>query len=78
MPPHELPEPDELREQVLALVGLIVAARDLLPPELSRQVTELARQILLLTRALIDRGLERLEAAEAAGREPVIEDIPIS
>jgi len=60
-------------QQLIAVVGTL---RELVPPELQQQVTDLIRQILLLVRALLDRVIERLEPAR--GGEPDVEDIPIS
>jgi len=59
-----------------ALVALIQALRDLVPPELQQQVTELIRQVLLLVRALVDHWIERLDGER--GGEPEVEDIPIA
>jgi len=57
------------------LLALLEAARRSVPPELSQQVVEALRALLLALRALIDWYLERLDAATA---EPApVEDIPI-
>jgi hypothetical protein len=59
-----------------ALVALIELARGIVPPELSAQLAELFRELLLLARAIIDWYLDRLERRRA---EPVtVEDIPIT
>jgi len=71
----ELPRP-EAGDELDALVALLRALRELVPPELQQQVTDLIRQILLLVRALLDRVIEHLEPAR--GGEPDVEDIPIS
>jgi hypothetical protein len=71
---RDLPRPDA-RDEIDALVGLLRALRDLVPPELQQQVSELMRQILLLLRAIIDFWAQRLEAPHAA--EVEIQDIPI-
>jgi hypothetical protein len=63
---------DELQQ----LVTAVAALRELVPPELQQQVTELIRQVLVLVRAILDRLIERLEPAR--GSEPDVEDIPIS
>ena len=60
-----------------ALVALLESLRDLLPPELREQVTELVRQLLLVLRALIDWLVDRLERGPR-GATPEVEDIPIS
>jgi hypothetical protein len=62
-------------DDLAALVALVQALRDLVPPELQQQVTDLVRQMLLLVRALLDHWIERLEADR--GGEPQVEDIPI-
>ncbi|MEA2384661.1 MAG: hypothetical protein QOH72_4632 [Solirubrobacteraceae bacterium] len=64
--------PDELAQ----LVALLASLRELVPPELQQQVTDLIRQVLLLVRALLDLVIERLEPGR--GGEPDVEDIPIA
>jgi hypothetical protein len=60
-----------------AMMALLAAVRDAVPPELSRQLAEALRQLLLALRALIDWYIERL-GEPAPGRERVeIEDIPL-
>ena len=63
-------------DELAALVALVQALRDLVPPELQQQVTELIRQVLVLLRALLDHWIERLEPGR--GAEPDVEDIPIA
>src|SRR3954452_369144 len=63
-------------DDLAALVALVQTLRDLVPPELQQQVTELIRQVLVLLRALLDRWIERLEPGR--GAEPAVEDIPIA
>jgi hypothetical protein len=63
-------------DELAALVALVQALRDVVPPELQQQVAELIRQILVLIRALLDRWIERLEPER--GSEPEVEDIPIA
>jgi hypothetical protein len=57
------------------LTVLLDAARGAVPPELSRQLTEALRDLLLALRAILDYSIARLErpAAEA----PPVEDIPV-
>jgi hypothetical protein len=69
--------PRETRDELDALVGLLRALRELVPPELQQQVTDLIRQVLLLLRAIIDFWVERLEAPRAAGGGVEVQDIPI-
>jgi hypothetical protein len=60
-----------------ALLALVSAVRDAVPPELSRQLAEALRQLLLALRALLDWYIERL-GEPAPGRERVdVEDIPL-
>jgi hypothetical protein len=60
-----------------ALTALLAAVRDAVPPELSRQLAEALRQLLLALRALLDWYIERL-GDPAPGRAPVeVEDIPL-
>jgi hypothetical protein len=70
------PRAEQANEDLAALVALVQALRDLVPPELQQQVTELIRQVLLLVRALVDHWIERLEGER--GGEPDVEDIPIA
>jgi hypothetical protein len=65
-----------LDAELAALVAALAALRELVPPELQRQVADLVRQVLLLVRAILDRWIERLEAER--GAEPEVEDIPIA
>jgi hypothetical protein len=65
-----------LTEELQQLVAVVASLRELVPPELQQQVTDLIRQVLLLVRALLDRVIEHLEPAR--GTEPDVEDIPIS
>jgi hypothetical protein len=61
-------------DELDALVALLRALRELVPPELQQQVSDLIRQVLLLLRAVIDFWVQRLEAPPA-GVE--VQDIPI-
>ena len=71
-----------MRDELEELAGLLRALRDVVPPELQAQVTEVLRQVLLLVRALLDWFVERLEATtpeRAAATEPSpAQDIPIA
>ena len=60
-----------------ALLALLEAVRDVVPPELSRQLADALRDLLLALRALLDWYVERL-GEPAPGRTGVeVEDIPI-
>jgi hypothetical protein len=60
-----------------ALLALLATVRDAVPPELSRQLAEALRQLLLALRALLDWYIERL-GEPAPGRTRVeVEDIPL-
>jgi len=63
-------------DDLAQLVALLGSLRELVPPELQQQVTDLIRQVLLLVRALLDHVIERLEPGR--GGEPEVEDIPIA
>jgi hypothetical protein len=63
-------------DELAQLVALLGSLRELVPPELQQQVTDLIRQVLLLVRALLDHVIERLEPER--GGEPEVEDIPIA
>ena len=69
--------PRDTRDELDALVGLLRALRELVPPELEQQVTEVIRQVLLLLRAVIDFWVERLEAPRRGGGGVEVQDIPI-
>jgi hypothetical protein len=71
---RELPLHDG-RDELDALVGLLRALRELVPPELRQQVSEVIRQVLLLLRAIIDFWVEQLDAPRPAETE--VHDIPI-
>jgi len=58
-----------------ALVSLVESARGALPPELSRQLTDALRELLIALRAVLSYSIERLE--RPAREEPQVEDIPI-
>jgi hypothetical protein len=58
------------------VVALLDALRRAVPPELSRQLAEALRDLLLAVRALIDWYLEKLgDRGKPAG--PEVEDIPL-
>ena len=65
--------------ELSTVVALLGAVKDAIPPELSAQVAEALRELLLAVRALIDWYLERLERAPqpARGGAGRVEDIPI-
>lgn len=70
-------------DEVEALAALLRTLRELVPPELQHQVTDVLRQVLLLLRSLIDWWVARLdeggrgtESPRAA--EPGVEEIHIS
>ena len=60
-----------------ALLGLLDAVRDAVPAELSQQLADALRRLLLALRALLDWYIERL-GEPAPGRTRVeVEDIPL-
>jgi hypothetical protein len=60
-----------------ALLALLDAVRDAVPAELSRQLADALRELLLALRALLDWYIERL-GEPAPGRAQVeVEDIPL-
>jgi hypothetical protein len=71
----ELPRPGA-RDELDALVALLRALRELVPPELQQQVSEVIRHVLLLLRAVIEYWVERLDAPRPAAVE--VQDIPIA
>jgi hypothetical protein len=73
--PAEADRPSEL---ALAL-KLLEGVRDLVPAELSQQLAEAVRELLLAIRALIDWYLDRLERLPRTGDSGGdVEDIPIA
>ena len=57
------------------LIALAESLRGAVPPELSRQLADALRELLIALRAVLDYSIERLEPGE---RAPVqVEDIPI-
>ena len=58
-----------------ALVALLETARTSVPPEVSRQLAEATRELLLALRALIDWWIARLEREPERPTE--VQDIPI-
>lgn len=70
--PESPPAPDPQ-----ALLALLDALREAVPAELSHQLAEALRDLLLALRAVIDWYLERLGESQSA-RSPVdVEDIPL-
>ena len=59
------------------LTALLETLRGLVPPELQGQLRDLARQILLVLRALIDRSLKSLEAGPRTHGGPEVHDIEV-
>jgi hypothetical protein len=59
-----------------AIVGLIDVLRRSVPAEITRQLAEALRDLLLALRALIDWYLEKLDGGEGE-TEPAVEDIPL-
>jgi hypothetical protein len=78
-PPSGYAEPDASSggegPDMQALVALVELARRIVPPELSAQLADLLRELLLLARAIIDWYLDRLDRRNV----PIeVEDIPIT
>jgi hypothetical protein len=60
-----------------ALLALLDALRDTVPAELSRQLAEALRELLLAVRALLDWYIERLGDPAPGRTEVEVEDIPL-
>jgi hypothetical protein len=74
-PTRERGEATSAFPDLSALTGLLELARQALPPELSRQLAQALRELLIALRALLDYSIERLDAGEPAAVQ--VEDIPI-
>jgi hypothetical protein len=59
------------------LLGLLEGVRDAIPAELSRQLAEALRDLLLALRAVVDWYLERLGEPAPARARVDVEDIPL-
>ena len=64
-----------LTEELQQLVAVVASLRELVPPELQQQVSDVIRQVLLLLRAVIDYWVDRLDAPRPA--EVEVQDIPV-
>jgi hypothetical protein len=71
----EDPPPSNAFPDVTALLALIEGLRGSIPPELSRQLTDALRELLVAIRAVLDYTIERLDREPGGERE--VEDIPI-
>ena len=74
-------DPGGFSDEVQALAGLLSALRDIVPPDLRDQISDLVRQLLLVLRALIDWLVARIEQevdTTRAGSARTAEDIPIA
>jgi hypothetical protein len=88
VPPHGWDVPHESRPQaqgpseLQVVVNLLGSLRDAIPSELSQQLAEAVRELLLAVRALIDWYIDRLEKlprpGQTSGGDDRVEDIPIS
>src|SRR6478735_7807731 len=70
------PPPSNAFPDVSALLALVDGLRGTLPPELSRQLADALRELLIAIRAVLDFTIERLDSPPSSERE--VEDIPIS
>jgi len=71
-PGEERPAPGFDLGQITALIE---ALRGAVPPELTHQLTEALRQLLVALRAVLDWYIARLEGGEPPSRD--VEDIPV-
>ncbi|MEA2169335.1 MAG: hypothetical protein QOF76_2635 [Solirubrobacteraceae bacterium] len=76
-PDHQ--PPPEGPSELQVVVALLDAIRGSIPAELSQQLAEALRELLMAVRALIDWYLDRLERSPKADPgEDRVQDIPIS
>jgi len=73
---YAVPDPGPTTGTLDELAALVRMVRALVPDELARELGELARELLLLLRALIDWLVGRLEGERA--RPVEVTDIPIA
>ncbi len=73
---YAVPDPGPTTGTLDELAALVRMVRALVPDELARELGELARELLLLMRALIDWLVGRLEGERA--RPVEVTDIPIA
>jgi hypothetical protein len=71
--PASDPRPSDLQ----TVVALLDALRRAVPPELSRQLAEAVRDLLIAVRAVIDWYLEKLDGRARRPEGPEVEDIPL-
>ncbi len=69
---------EDANAEVEALLRVLGLVRDLVPPELRAQLADLARQLLVFVRAVLDWWIDRLELEGRRGDETPVEDIPIA
>ncbi len=74
------PAGDGRPHELQVVVNLLGALREAIPPELTAQLAEALRELLLAVRAVIDWYLDRFErsAAETGGADDRVRDIPIA
>jgi hypothetical protein len=83
VPPRgwDTPQPDPpVAPDLAAIMALLESVRGAVPEELSTQLADAVRELLLALRALIDWYIDRLESVtkpRSAAEKPV-EDIPIT
>ena len=79
--PDDAKSPPAGASELQAIVALLGSLRDVIPSELSQQLAEAVRELLLAVRALIDWYLTRLEQLPRGGGssppEDRVEEIPI-
>jgi hypothetical protein len=79
VPPRGWSVPGEERSSAFPdlaqLTALIESLRGIVPPELTRQLADALRELLLAVRAVLDWYIARLEPAEPAASD--VEDIPV-
>ncbi len=74
-------KPSEPAGELQVIVNLLGALREAIPAELSQQLAEAVRELLVAVRALIDWYLDRMERLPrkaGGGGDDRVEEIPIS
>jgi hypothetical protein len=79
VPPPSSDDPAAITPDLAAIMALLDSVRGVVPDDISAQLAQALRDLLLALRALIDWYVERLETLGTAreASEKHVEDVPI-